>query len=87
MRDETLEALKAKGDQIKQKLNAVLEQDKKLGDEIQKSHYAISEVDTGIIRLYLCEQNLIILRPDQVYILSVAPDCAVCAHLAAPYKV
>jgi hypothetical protein len=86
MNDETLNALKARGDQIKQALNAVLEQGKKLDNEIQESKYHIGEVDTGITYLRLCDQDRLILRPNQVYIFSICPGCVDCAALAALYE-
>lgn len=86
MNDDALKALKARGDQIKQKLNAVLEQDKELGDEVQESEYYIGEVDTGITHLCLCEQNGLVLRPDRVYVFNIDPNCADCAEIAEAYK-
>lgn len=33
------------------------------------------------LEMYLCEQNMVILKPNQLYIFRVAPDCDKCKLL------
>lgn len=64
----------------------------KFGDAYNRLHRFAEEVervatdDKPIHDLWMCEQDMVVLRPGLLYRFSVNPDCEKCKALNAPYE-